>query len=54
MAPIKTKKGKFSFPSKHWSHISEDAKDLIRGLLVVEPQRRLKLEVFLVPVLFDH
>jgi len=44
MAPIKTKQGKFSFPKAHWDHISEDAKDLIRKMLVLEPQDRISLE----------
>lgn len=29
------------FPSEHWDRISESAKDLIRGMLCVEPSKRL-------------
>lgn len=29
------------FPSEPWDHISESAKDLIRGMLCTEPSRRL-------------
>jgi len=43
MAPIKTKQGKFSFPKPHWDHISEDAKELIRKMLVLDPQMRISL-----------
>lgn len=32
--------GNYSFPSPYWDHISEDAKDLVRHLLVVDPKRR--------------
>ncbi|XP_071848698.1 serine/threonine-protein kinase Chk2-like [Apostichopus japonicus] len=35
------KRGYYSFPDKYWSGISDDAKDLIKRLLTVDPQRRL-------------
>lgn len=36
----KIKLGKFTFPSPYWDGISENAKDLVRKLLVVEPGKR--------------
>ncbi|XP_072934617.1 phosphorylase b kinase gamma catalytic chain, liver/testis isoform isoform X2 [Epargyreus clarus] len=36
--------GKYSFTSPEWADISEDPKDLIRRLLVVEPNVRIDLE----------
>ena len=33
-------KGKFEFHRDYWDHVSEDAKDLIRKLLVVDPKKR--------------
>jgi len=32
---------KYDFPSPYWDNISEDTKDLIRKLLVLDPQKRL-------------
>ncbi len=32
--------GKFDFPPEDWDSISEDAKDLVRKLLVVDPRKR--------------
>lgn len=43
MAPIKTKQGKFSFPKTHWAHISDEAKDFIRKMLVLNPDERIPL-----------
>jgi calcium/calmodulin-dependent protein kinase I len=37
----KIKSAKFDFPSPYWDAISEDAKDLIKKLLVAEPEKRL-------------
>lgn len=34
------KKGSYTFPDPYWSEISNDAKDLVRGLLNVEPKKR--------------
>ena len=36
--------GEYTFPDRHWSHISEEAKDLIRGLLNIDPNERMSLE----------
>jgi calcium/calmodulin-dependent protein kinase I len=33
--------GEFDFPSPYWDNISDDAKDLLRKLLVVDPAKRL-------------
>lgn len=33
--------GRFSFPDSEWQDVSEEAKDLIRGLLVKEAPKRL-------------
>lgn len=35
------KAGKFDFNGKEWNIISNEAKDLIRNLLVVDPKKRL-------------
>jgi len=35
------KKGEFTFPDPYWTEISESVKDLIRGLLTVDPKKRL-------------
>jgi len=36
--------GRYDFPEREWGSISEEAKDLIRGLLVKEASRRLSAE----------
>ena len=36
----KIKKGKFEFDSPYWDHVSDDAKDLILEMLVVDPEKR--------------
>lgn len=41
------KKGKFQFHAKYWSHISHDAKELIRQMLTVDPTARLTCEQLL-------
>merc|ERR1712087_59933 len=38
------KKGQYSFPSPFWDDISQDAKDLIKTLLVKDPKERLTAE----------
>mmetsp|Transcript_71237 Transcript_71237/g.202068 ORF Transcript_71237/g.202068 Transcript_71237/m.202068 type:complete len:523 (+) Transcript_71237:87-1655(+) len=38
------KSGKFTFKKADWCGISEDAKDLIRGLLKAEPRQRLRAD----------
>ncbi|XP_028838426.1 ribosomal protein S6 kinase alpha-4 isoform X1 [Denticeps clupeoides] len=39
----KIKEGDFSLDSEAWRGVSDEAKDLVRGLLTVDPERRLKL-----------
>jgi len=41
------KKGKFDFPSPIWDDISDLAKDLIKRILVVNPDKRLKADEIL-------
>lgn len=36
--------GNYTFSSPDWDDISDDAKDLIRNLLVVNPQNRYTVE----------
>lgn len=33
-------RGKFDFPSPEWDHVSNDAKDFISKLLIVDPEKR--------------
>lgn len=40
----KIRKGKYDFNDKVWTAISPEAKDLIKGLLVVDPSKRLTCE----------
>lgn len=40
----KTLQGKYVFHEKKWKGVSEKAKGLVRGLLVVDPSKRLKLD----------
>jgi serine/threonine protein kinase len=37
----KIKKGQYDFPSPSWDNISSDAKNIIKGLLVVDPMKRI-------------
>lgn len=37
----------YEFPSPFWDDVSETAKDLIRAILVVDPQKRLNAEQIL-------
>ncbi|XP_003408869.1 ribosomal protein S6 kinase alpha-5 isoform X1 [Loxodonta africana] len=39
----KIKKGDFSFEGEAWKNVSQEAKDLIQGLLTVDPNKRLKM-----------
>ncbi|XP_050191522.1 ribosomal protein S6 kinase alpha-5 isoform X2 [Myiozetetes cayanensis] len=39
----KIKKGEFSFEGEAWKNVSEEAKELIRGLLTVDPNKRIKM-----------
>ncbi len=41
------RRGEFSFPSPYWDAVSDAAKDLIRGMLVVDPKKRLTTEQIL-------
>lgn len=43
----KIKKGKYDFPSPIWDNISEEAKEIIRNLLVVDPSKRMTCEQLL-------
>lgn len=40
----KIRKGKFNFNDEVWAAVSADAKDMISGLLAVDPQKRLTVE----------
>ncbi|XP_038261575.1 ribosomal protein S6 kinase alpha-5 isoform X3 [Dermochelys coriacea] len=39
----KIKKGEFSFEREAWKNVSQEAKDLIQGLLTVDPNKRIKM-----------
>ncbi|XP_010582134.1 PREDICTED: ribosomal protein S6 kinase alpha-5 isoform X5 [Haliaeetus leucocephalus] len=39
----KIKKGEFSFEGEAWKNVSEEAKELIQGLLTVDPNKRIKM-----------
>ena len=41
------KNAKYEFASPYWDHVSEEAKDLIQKLLVVEPSKRLSCQEIL-------
>jgi len=43
-AMASVRRGAFSFPAKHWSNVSEDAKHLIRQLLKMKPDIRYTAE----------
>lgn len=36
--------GQYDFPNPEWQHVSQDAKDLIRGLLRTDPDQRLTIQ----------
>jgi calcium/calmodulin-dependent serine protein kinase len=40
----KIKRGEWRFHAPDWKHISEDAKDLIRGLMVIDPVERMTVD----------
>ncbi|VEL42720.1 unnamed protein product [Protopolystoma xenopodis] len=47
--------GQYAFPASEWANVSEDAKDLIRKLLLTEPDRRLTItEVMKHPWISQH
>lgn len=35
--------GQFTFPNPEWQHVSQDAKDLINGMLNVDPAKRMSI-----------
>lgn len=37
------KKGEFSFPSPYWDNVSEDAKEFIKSMLVVDASKRISI-----------
>lgn len=39
--------GEFSFRGSQWSRVSNDAKDVIRGLLTIDPMKRLTLNLLI-------
>jgi calcium/calmodulin-dependent protein kinase I len=41
------KNGHFEFPSPYWDNVSENAKDLIKNLLILDPSHRLTAEQIL-------
>ncbi|KAG9511394.1 Ribosomal protein S6 kinase alpha-5, partial [Fragariocoptes setiger] len=43
----KIKSGEFSFSMPQWKLVSQDAKDVIRGLLTVDPHKRLTMQQLL-------
>lgn len=40
----KIRKGDFNFDDPAWDDVSEDAKDLIRNLIVIDPSKRLSAD----------
>jgi serine/threonine protein kinase len=42
------RKEKFSFPDAEWSNVSDEAKDLISGLLAIDAKKRLTVIFVLV------
>ncbi len=43
----KIKNGTYDFPSPIWDQVSQEAKDIISNLLVVDPSRRLNCDQLL-------
>ncbi|KAI8370743.1 kinase-like domain-containing protein [Choanephora cucurbitarum] len=41
---MQIKTAKYDFPSRYWGKISDEAKDLVRNLLVVNPDERLTID----------
>jgi serine/threonine protein kinase len=39
-----TRYGEYKFHERYWSHVSQDAKDLIARMLTVDPQQRITAE----------
>lgn len=36
--------GQYTFPNPEWQNVSQDAKDLIKGMLNVDPAKRFTIE----------
>lgn len=36
--------GQYTFPNPEWQNVSQDAKDLINGMLNVDPAKRLTID----------
>ncbi|KAG8240176.1 hypothetical protein J437_LFUL009466 [Ladona fulva] len=36
--------GQYEFPNPEWKNVSQDAKDLIKGMLCIEPSQRLSID----------
>lgn len=36
--------GQYEFPKPEWANVSQDAKDLIRGMLKTDPNERLTID----------
>jgi Protein kinase domain. len=36
--------GQYDFPEPEWKNVAEDAKELIRGMLCIDPTQRLTIE----------
>lgn len=36
--------GQYSFPNPEWQNVSKDAKELISGMLNIDPTKRLTIE----------
>lgn len=43
----KMRRGEFAFDEEYWKDISEEAKELIRGLMTVDPEKRITVEQLL-------
>ena len=36
--------GQYTFPNPEWQHVSQHAKDLINGMLNIDPVKRFRIE----------
>lgn len=41
---IRIRTGQYDFPNPEWQNVSQAAKDLIKGMLSVEPEKRLTID----------
>jgi len=48
------KQGRYEFPSPWWDSISDEAKDLVRSLLVVDPSKRFTVDELLAHQWITH